>query len=460
MIAAAFVRLLRTWGQAIAWGCLVALLTWAVCVPRVSAAPRKIALVASIEGDIDLGLSPYVERVLKQAAEERAALVILDVNTFGGRVDAAVAIRDHLLGSSVPTVAFVNPRAISAGALISLAAHKIAISRGGTIGAATPVMMGEPGEGPKATDEKTVSYVRKEFRATADARQRPGAVAEAMVDRDVAIEGVVEKGKLLTLTTEDALRVKIADFEANSLQEVLTKLELGGAELRHVEENWAESVVRFLTNPILSSLLMSLGLVGLLVEIRSPGVGLPGLVGVLSLAAFFWGHWLVELVGWEQLLLVGAGLVLLGLEIFVFPGFGVAGVLGIVALVAGLSSSLFGAGASLNAILYAVARVALAASVALVLSVALMRLLPSLPGGHKLVLGTAIANSERPDAVSLVGMIGTALSPLRPAGIASLDGRRVDVVSDGEFIESGQPIEVVRDEGHRVVVRRQRPAVS
>src|SRR5690606_26193918 len=129
---------------------------------------------------IDLGLAPFIERALDEADQANAALVILDVNTFGGRVDAAVAIRDQLLRSRVPTVAFVNKRAISAGALISLAAEKIVMAQGGTIGAATPVRTGDPGGGTTSVDEKTVSYVRKEFRATADARKRPGRIAEAM----------------------------------------------------------------------------------------------------------------------------------------------------------------------------------------------------------------------------------------------------------------------------------------
>jgi membrane-bound serine protease (ClpP class) len=422
---------------------------------------KKVALVVPIEGMIDLGLAPFVQRVLRSAAEQRAAIVVLEVNTFGGRVDAAVAIRDHLLHSSVPTVAFVNPRAISAGALISLAAHKIAIARGGTIGAATPVVMGAPGEGSKPTDEKTVSYVRKEFRATADARKRPGLIAEAMVDRDVAIEGVVEKGKLLTLTTEDAVKLGVADFEANTLPEVLAKLGLAGAEIRHVEENWAESVVRFLTDPVVSSLLMSVGLLGILIELRTPGFGLPGAVGLLSLMAFFWGHSLVQLVGWEQILLVGAGVLLLAAEIFVLPGFGVAGVLGIVALAAGLSSSLFGAGASLNAIVFALARVMAATALALLGSVLLLRFLPALPGGRKLVLAAALPGDGRADsdAALLAGSVGSTLTPLRPAGIASFAGRRVDVVSDGTFIEAGQSVEVVQDDGHRVVVKLlRRPA--
>src|SRR5918996_736596 len=168
----------------------------------------SVVYVAPVEGIIDLGLAPFVQRVLDEAADAGAAAVILDINTFGGRVDAAVVIRDALLNARVKTVAFINKRAISAGALISLAAETIVIGDGGTIGAATPVQMGQPGGAPQPVEEKTVSYVRKEFRATAEARKRPPLIAEAMVDADVEIPGLIEKGKLLTLTTDEALSIR------------------------------------------------------------------------------------------------------------------------------------------------------------------------------------------------------------------------------------------------------------
>jgi membrane-bound serine protease (ClpP class) len=425
-----------------------------------SGSPGKPVLVASIEGMIDLGLVPFVERVLKEAEAIDAAAVVLEVNTFGGRVDAAVGIRDHLLRSQRETVAFVNKRAISAGALITLATEKIAMATGGTIGAATPVQMGQPGEPAKPVEEKTLSYMRKEFRATADARKRPGLIAEAMVDPDVAIAGVIAKGKLLTLTTEEAISHKIADFAADDLPEVLAKLGLTGAQVRRVNQNWAETVVRFLTHPMVSSLLMTLAFLGIIVEIRTPGFGVPGLIGLLCLAAFFWGHFLVRLVGWEELLLVALGVTLLALELFVLPGFGIAGVLGVVALLAGLTLSLFGSGASLASVVTAGARVLISAALALAGALLALRLLPQLPVGRKLVLTTELRGGEQPDRAAdspgLLGASGTSLTQLRPAGIAEFDGRRVDVVSQGDFIESGQAVEVVEEAGHRVVVRSRR----
>jgi membrane-bound serine protease (ClpP class) len=449
--------------RALATLCLVCL-CWAgvtYAQNQAGAGGKEVVVVAQIEGMIDLGQGPFVARVLDSATAAGASAVILDVNTFGGRVDAAVLIRDHLLRSKLLTVAFVNKRAISAGALISLAAEKVVMASGATIGAAMPVQMGQPNEGAKAVEEKTVSYLRKEFRATADARQRPGLIAEAMVDADVEIEGLIAKGKLLTLTTAEAIAHKVADFEADDLTQVLSKLGLAGAEVRHMDENWAERVVRFLTHPVLSSLLMTLAMLGIVIELRTPGFGLPGIVGLACLASFFWGHWLVHLVGWEEVLLVTAGIVLLLLEIFVVPGFGVTGVAGIAALLVGLTMSLFGAGAAAQTIVNAVSRVAISSVLAIGGSLAVFRLLPFLPGGRKLVLATALGgaqSTEQPERPSWLGAVGKSLSPLRPAGIADIAGQRVDVVSEGEFIDPGQDIEVVREEGNRVVVKRRAPS--
>ncbi|MDH3442504.1 MAG: nodulation protein NfeD [Deltaproteobacteria bacterium] len=427
--------------------------------------PASVVYVAPIEGIIDLGLAPYVERVLNEAANANAAAVIFEINTFGGRVDAAVVIRDALLNARVKTVAFVNKRAISAGALISLAAEKIVMADGGTIGAATPVQIGQPGSAPQPVEEKTVSYVRKEFRATAEARKRPPLIAEAMVDSDVVIKGLIQKGKLLTLTTDEALKHKVADFRANTLDKVLAELDLAKADVRRATPTWAENLVRLLTHPIVSSLLITVGMLGIILEIRTPGFGIPGAIGITSLALFFWGHWLVQLAGWEELLLFGSGLVLLFLEIFVIPGFGIAGILGITALLAGLSLSLIGGGASWEFILKATSQVVFSLLIALAASLLMLRFLPRLPFGRRLILQTDLSAGEgyasAPEGdQSWLGKSGTSLTPLRLAGIADIDGQRVDVVSDGEYIESGVAITVSRVDGNRIVVRRQRTSTE
>jgi len=439
------------------WTFLLLALCWSIGAsgqekPR----PAPLVYVAPVEGIIDLGLAPFVQRVLDEAAAAGAAAVVLEINTFGGRVDAAVQIRDALLNAKVPTLAYVNRRAISAGALISLAAQHLVMAPGATLGAATPVQAG--GGAAQPVSEKTVSYVRKEFRATAESRKRPALIAEAMVDPDVVIRGVIEKGKLLTLTTDEALKHKVAEARADSVPAALEHAGIRGAELRRAAPNWAENVVRFLTHPVLSSLLVTLGMLGIIIELRSPGLGLAGAIGVGSLAAFFWGHWIVQLAGLGELLLAFAGVVLLVLEFFVIPGFGVAGILGILALAGALVMSVVGSGATPEFFMFAAGRIVFSLLLALLASFVLLRFMPRTRLGRQLILDTGLgagyASGSAPEAdLRWLGKRGLTTSPLRPAGIAEIEGTRVDVVSEGELIEPGTPVEVVRVDGNRVVVR-------
>ena len=419
---------------------------------------QRVVYVAPIEGVIDLGLAPYVQRIISQAERDNAAAVVLDINTLGGRLDAAVQIRDTLLNAKVPTVAFINKRAISAGALISLAAENIAIGTGGLIGAATPVLAGQPGAGAQPVEEKTVSYVRKEFRATAESRKRPPLIAEAMVDTDVAIQGVTTKGKLLTLTAEEAIKLKVADFRADSLEVVLKHLGLAGAEIRQEIPNWAENVVRFLTHPMVSSLLISVAMVGIFIELRTPGFGVPGIAGLLCLGLFLWGHWIVQLAGWEELLVLAIGLALLAIELIFIPCFGIAGILGILAILAGLVMSMLGEGNAPQMILLTAGRVALALVASIVLLFFLMRSLPKFSLARRLILETELSTQQgfasAPESEShLLGKIGKAATPLHPAGIAEIE-ERIDVVSEGDLIDAGESIKVIRVDGNRVVVHR------
>jgi membrane-bound serine protease (ClpP class) len=270
---------------------------------------------------------------------------------------------------------------------------------------------------------------------------------------------VIAKGKLLTLTTEEALKHKVADVRAADLPALLAALNLAGAEVRHASETWAEHVVRFLTDPVISSLLMTLAILGIVIEIRTPGFGLPGTVGLASLALFFWGHYLARLAGWEVLLLLGLGLALLGAEIFLVPGFGITGFLGIGAILGSLTLSLVGSGATSETIVWAAFRVVGSVLAALAVALVAFRYLPRSPMGRRLVLETALPAqagfASPPEADrGWLGKRGVATSTLRPAGVAHMNGTRVDVVTEGEYVEPGEPIEVIRVDGNRIVVRR------
>lgn len=424
-------------------------------------------VVIPIHGTIDLGLAPFVKRSLEEA--RGAAVVILDVDTFGGRVDAAVQIRDALLANQIPTVAFVNRRAISAGALISLAADHIVFTSGGTMGAATPVQV--QGGQAEAVGEKMVSYMRSEMRATAEAKDRPGILAEAMVDADVEVTGYSAKGKLLTVTTDTALATGLAAAEIENLDALLVRLNLERAEVVRPSTNWAERVARFLTDPIVSGLLMSIGMLGLLLEFYTPGFGLAGAVGLLCLMLFFGGHLIVDLAGWEEILLFVLGLIALGVEIFVIPGFGVVGIIGVMLIAASLVMAMLGLPLStswnVGAFSSAMATVLLSLAGTAVAMVLLVKLLPNNPVGRWLVLNTrldsVVAKAEEPGGLfssqpdewaRYLGRTGVTVTDLRPAGKARIDDDVVDVVARGEWIERGEPIRVVEVEGVRVVVTR------
>jgi membrane-bound serine protease (ClpP class) len=406
-----------------------------------------------VTGVIELGLAPFIERSLREAAAAEATAVILDVETLGGRVDAAQRIANSLGDSEVPTFAFVNRRAISAGAMISLATGGIYARRGAVIGAATPVS----GEGEKMP-EKYVSVMRSEMRALAEAHGLDPRVAEAMVDEDLEIPGVVEQGKLLTLTADEAERIGYA-VEVEDWDDLLAQLQLTGAEVRTTEPNWAESLVRFLTHPVVAPLLLSLGFLGLIFEIKSPGFGVPGALGVVSLGLFFGSHFLIGLAGWEEMILLTIGLVLLGIEIFIVPGFGIFGVAGIVGILASIYLSMISnlaTGAD-----YRQAAAALSTSIlaVLVFGWVLARLLPRsgrfARSGILLAESTdrKIGYSSAPARAELVGKTGLAATDLRPAGAAQFGDERVDVVAESGWIQAGTQIRVVRSEGYRVVVR-------
>ena len=421
-------------------------------------------VVLPVKGTIDMGMSGFIERSLKN--NQNAAAVIFDINTPGGRIDAATRIRDAIMAlpESVHSVAFVHPRAISAGAFISFACDYIFIADGGSMGAATPITIDEGKANP--VSEKFVSYFRTEMASTARAKGRNGQIAAAMVDADVSIDGITIKGKLLTLDTNGALKNHIANKKANSLNDVKKLLALPKADVKKESMNWAEKLARIFTDPVLTGILMSIGMLGLLIELYHPGFGLPGIVGITALTIFFAGHLVVNLAGYEDILLFAAGVMLLGLEIFVIPGFGIAGVLGIVAIVASLVMSLtalpFSISWQTGEVMSAFSRVALSMLVTVILLIAAIAVLPKqrffrsrfvLDAAIRSTTGGGVEGEVIKEVVS-IGAGGVAMSDLRPSGIAVFKERRIDVVTEGGYIEHGSNIKVLRVEGNRVIVCR------
>ena len=430
-----------------------------------AAAEAAPIYVIGVRGEIDLGVAPYLARVLREAERGGAQAVLVEINTPGGRVDAVLQMRDSLLATPLRTIAFVDRTALSAGALVALSSAEIYLAPGAVMGAATPVDgTGEVG------DEKVVSAIASVFRATAEIRGRDPRIAEAMVDPSIEVAGLVERGQLLTLTTTEALARGYAEGSADSRQEVLRAAGLADAPVRETAPGLAENVVRFLTNPFVASLLISLGMLLIWGDVTSGGVGLVAAAGVGLLAVFFWGHYLAGLAGWEGVALVVAGLVLIAAEIFVIPGFGAAGLLGAGALMGGLFISLIGKTIVSTAdLVRASVTVGLALGMIAVGALVLLRYLPRSSRLSGLVLRAHVGTAAVPTGEagtgpvvaggaaapeSLVGVTGVAVTDLRPSGIGRLRGERVDVVTRGDYIMAGEAILVIADEGYRRVVRR------
>ena len=433
----------------------------------ISVSTAKVVYVVPIQGTIDLGLPPFIERVISTAENNNADGVIFDIDTFGGRVDAATQIKDALLDANLMTVAFVNRRAISAGALISLSCEKIFMTGGGTIGAATAVDM----SGKKGS-EKVISYMREEMASTAEKRERNVDIAKGMVDEDLSFTHLVvegdsvlvddlegrKEGKLITLTTEQAIKYNMADGEVETLEGVLKILDLEDAEIRNASINWSENIVRFLTDPVVASLLMTFGFLGILFELQSPGWGIPGTFGAVCLALSLGASTIAELATMTDLLIIMVGLVLLLVEGFLIPGFGIAGIAGIAVLLWGLYELLI-PDIPVSHDVYSRALDGLTIGIlgGIIALVLLFRLMIKTKFWHKLT-SPGVESKEAGYTISIgiedcVGKSGKTVTDLRPSGWINVENQKIFVVTEGEYVEKDQPVKILSVDGNRVVVR-------
>jgi membrane-bound serine protease (ClpP class) len=405
-----------------------------------------------VSGVVENGLAPYVARSIKEAESAGAAAAFLDIDTPGGRIDAAERIADAVRAAGIPVYGFVNPRAYSAGALIAISTNGIYMRPGAVIGAATPV----DGQGTRAS-EKMVSAMRAEFRSMAEQRGLDPKLAEAMVDENVEIPGVVKKGQLLTLSTNEAVRLKFAKAQVADEAALLEAIGLRGAQVITTEPNWAEGIVRFLTNPLVAPLLLSLGILGLVLEIKTGAFGLGGILSLTSLGLFFGSSFILGLAGWEEVLLLGLGAVALAVEVFVLPGFGVAGVVGTLAIVASMVLAMMGARPTTGDVAQALAVLGASLFITIAVMYAWLRHLPNSGRFSGLLLRGSVHKSQgfvsAPNRGDLIGLDGIAVTDLRPSGTARVGQERIDVVTEGEYVAQGSKVQVVQSDGYRHVVR-------
>jgi len=443
-----------------------------------------------IEGTIDLGLPPYIERSIKEAETNNAVSIIFTVNTFGGRVDAATQIKDAILDSKVPTVAFINKRAISAGALISLSCETIYMTGGATIGATTAVDM----SGKKAS-EKVISYMREEMASTAEKRGRNKHIARGMVDEELEFPSKVKneyvtsddeidtvktiiyylimnndtiyvddiegrkQGNLITLTTEQALKYKIADRSADTFNSVLDSLGFSNANVQTTSENWSENFVRFLTNPVVASLLTTFGFLGILFELQSPGWGIPGSVGLICLILSLGASYIAELATMNDFLIILIGMLCIILEALVIPGFGIPGIAGIVFILWGLYLLLLPdipvgeevLSQASNGLVIGI----IGGLIGLVLLFKAMTKTKfwndlTSPGGQNKEDGYVASFGWE----KLVGEIALTETDLHPSGWIVVNNERIFAVSEGNFIDKNVKVIVLSVDGNRIVVRK------
>lgn len=421
-----------------------------------------------ISGDIDMGLPYYIERGIQEANHQSAELIIFEIDTFGGRVDAATKIKDAILSSKIETVAFINRRAISAGALISLSCNNIVMTDGATIGAATAV----DAQGEKAS-EKVISFMREEMASTAEATGKSRQIAEAMVDENIAIDYMISvegdtvksdlikgfsDGKLITLSTINALNLGIADKKLENIDDIIKSHGIEKYEILTVDETWAETLVRFLTNPNVAPLLMSLGMLGLFFEIKSPGFGVPGAIGLLCLGLFFGSHLLVGLADFFELILLMTGIVLILVEIIVIPGFGVAGILGLCLILYSFYSMLIGNYPTVREIEIAYRSLMISITITTILAFFIFKYFVNSKYYKHLVPMESQSSNEgytiSKNYEDMIGEEGLVVSDLRPAGKINIDSKDFHAISQGDYIEKDSKIIIIGVDENQLIVKK------
>ncbi|MDM5315841.1 nodulation protein NfeD [Fictibacillus sp. b24] len=409
-----------------------------------SAGKGKTVTFIPVEHEVERGLEAFLERSIKKAEEDGTDHIVLEIYTPGGRVDAALHIAKVMRETEIPITAYVVKNAFSAGAYIALNADQIVMKPSTTIGSAAVI----DGQG-NAAGQKAESAWKAEMLAAAELNDRDPLYAEAMVDPDIEISALnVKKGDLLTLTASEALKVGYAEKIAQDRQELLSYLNLEDAKVLESNPTFADKIARFVTNPVVVPILLSLGSLGLVLELYTPGFGLAGSIGALSLMLFFYGHMIAGLAGWEAIILFGVGLVLIILELFL-PG-GIMGILGVAAMLTGLIL----AGGSLSGILIAIA---IAIVVTIIGSYFFIKSFGYNGPLKRLVLFDSTSSEKgylsHQERIDLTGRTGVTATPLRPSGSVKVDEEYLDVVTEGSYIEKGQLVKIVKVSGGRVVVR-------
>jgi membrane-bound serine protease (ClpP class) len=475
--------------------------------------PTVRAVVIPCKDMIDDGLHKSIKRRTQIALDEGADYLIFDIDTYGGDLMAALEIFNHLMldvNARAHTVAYVSKKAISAGALISVACEDVIMREKTQIGDCAPIMLGGKLEGVER--EKIESPTRSAFENAAEANRYPEALLKAMVSQQIEVhrvkntktgeyeffetedlpkdangydldnkELVVKEGELLTLTASKAEEYGVARTQVKDLQGALDFLaERDGVTFAGdpvvLPTMWSEEMVRWLNHPAVMSILVMLALLGVYIEFNTPGVGLPGLVAVICFAVIIGSRYLTGLANWLEVALFIIGLILLAVEVFILPGFGIAGILGIACIFAGLFGMLIKnppdrlpwPETTFDWEIFTDGIIGMAIGFLgfMVAAYFLSRYLPKLqfmsglvlvPSGAKEGTEMEISMTVPPESTSAsieIGDIGEVVSRLRPAGKAKFGDAIVDVLAEGEFLDRGTAVEIIEIHGNKVVVKK------
>lgn len=428
---------------------LIGFLIPSVALVTKAEAKSNVIYHIPIHEDIEKGLHAFLQRAFKEAEQNQADAIILDIHTPGGFTNAAGNIAKLMDATNIRTIAYINKDALSAGAFLALHADEVYMTPNGTMGAAGIIE-----QSGKDADKKVQSAWIKQMKAAAETKAgRDPIYAMAMADKDIDLPELGSpKGEFLTLSAKEAEQVKYSQGTAATLQDVLQATQLNDHEMIQVEPTFFEHVARFITNPIVIPILLSIASLGLIIELYSPGFGISGAMGLISLVLFFFGHLVAGFAGYETILLFILGAALIGAEFFI-PG-GIVGIIGIGAVIV----SIVMAGADVTHMLISVL---IAISVAIVGMVIIMKVFgKKLTILNNLVLKDATTTEDgyvsNVNRIDLIGRTGKTVTPLRPSGIMDIQGERLDVVSEGAYIEAGKMVVIIKVEGSRIVVREER----
>ncbi|QDP99344.1 nodulation protein NfeD [Lysinibacillus fusiformis] len=426
---------------------IVVWMTFLLAFPLTSAFASSKVYHVPIHDEVERGLHAFLERAFKEAEENYAEAIILDIHTPGGFVNAASDIAMLMDATSIRTIAYINKDAHSAGAFLALHADDIYMVPNGTIGAAAVI-----DSAGNAADLKAHSAWLAQMEAAAETsnHNRDPKYALAMADSSIDLPEFRAAGKnLLTLTATEAREVGYSEGTVSNFQELLAETKLKGSDIVSIEPTFSEKIARLITNPIIVPILLSIASLGLVMELYSPGFGVPGIMGLSALGLFFFGHMVAGFAGYETLLVFIAGLALVIAEFFV-PG-GIVGILGGVLILL----SLLLAGANMMQMVVAI-------FIALVVAIIGMVILMKFFGKkmhvlNKLVLMDATTTEEgyvsNINRIELLGRVGKTITPLRPSGTMQFGNERIDVVSEGGYVDASKFVEVIKVEGSRIVVR-------